>query len=370
MEVFLLTICGTGLAGLRVAGELRERGYSGPIRAIDREGVPPYDRPPLTKELFGNYRRPLSAEGLGQLSELVDEVIHGTVSRVEGTTVCVRNTSGIGIGEETIGEESNQNEEVAYQSDSVVLALGADARNMFPGALTIRTREDADKLRAVTGPVTIVGGSWLGCELSSSFVQEGHEVTLVEIADSILPTLGKEASAPIARALEDMGVTITNTLPEKHGTLVEATGAIQNTLGLDLTTDGWGRTTMPNVYAVGDCATLTTGPTWGHWNTALHQASRVAEAIMTDPTDEPLPLVSDVFSTIANKELLFIGRAEGTPVTLEDGSRTLWILNDQLTGGFTIDRPADGVALRRNLGHPLTPDAAADPRPLKKILRG
>lgn len=344
----MLTICGTGLAGLRVAAELRERGYTGQIRAIDREGVPPYDRPPLTKELFGDNRRPLSAEGFGQLSELVDEVIHGTVTKVSGTTAYVGDT--------------------AYESDTLVLALGADARQIIPGSLTIRTRADADRLRAITGSVTIVGGSWLGCELASSFRAAGHEVTIVEIADQILPVLGP-AAKPIEQALLDLGVGITRTMPDQPGTIIEATGAIQNTLGLDLRTDLWGRTAIPNVYALGDCATLEPGPRWGHWNTALHQASRVAEAITTDPDTEPDPLLIDVFSTIAGKELILIGDTEGTPVTLPDGSRTLWIKDGVLVGGFTIDRPADGVALRRNLGATLTNEEAIDSLPLKKILR-
>lgn len=344
----MITICGTGLAGLRIAAELRERGYDGLLRAIEREGIPPYDRPPLTKVLFGEYRKPLSAEGLGELSQLCDEVITANVESLDGTAVIANGTR--------------------YESDITVLALGADARNAIGGALTIRTRDDAAKLRAVEGQVTIVGGGWLGCELASSYAEAGRQVNLVEIAEDILPVLGPGARK-VRVALEDLGVKILRQIPDNPGTLVEATGAIPNTLGLDLTTDGWGRTNMPGVYAVGDCAEISIGPSSGHWNTALHQATRVAEAIMTDPHADPVPLTPDVFSTIAGLELLFIGHAAGTPVVLEDGSRTLWIKDGRLSGGLTIDRPADGVALRKNIGASLSEEAAADPLPLKKILR-
>ncbi|WP_262493405.1 FAD-dependent oxidoreductase [Flaviflexus equikiangi] len=348
LEDLLITICGTGLAGLRVAAELREAGYDGPMRAIDREGVPPYDRPPLSKNLFGDYRRPLSADGLGHIAELCDEIVTGSVDSLDGSDVIV--------------------DGIRYASDTTVLALGADPRETHPGALHLRTREDAERLRAVTGPVTIIGGGWIGCELASSFAAAGRPVTLVEIAEHILPAIGPAHTA-IESALNSMGVDIVSTMPQDPGTIIEATGAVPHTLGLDLTTDGWGRTSYPGVYAVGDCATIGIGPSGGHWNTALHQAARVAHAIMTNPADDPLPLVPDVFSTIAGLEILVIGHPVGTPVTIDDGSRTLWVTEDRLTGGVTVDRPADAVALRRNIGSRITLEAAADPRPLKKILR-
>lgn len=344
----MITICGTGLAGLRTAAELRDRGYTGRIRAIEREDIPPYDRPPLSKDLFGDFRKPLSAEGLGQLDELCDEIVTAEIDRLDGTAVIAG--------------------DARWESDITVLALGADARRSIDGALTLRTRADAERLRDIDGPITIVGGGWIGCELASSFAEQGQPVTLVEIAEHILPALG-QAAAPIARALDGLGVTLASEVPSSPGTVIEATGAVPNTLGLDLTTDGWGRTRMPGVYAVGDCATISIGPSSGHWNTALHQAARVAEAIMTDPEGEPIPLVPDVFSTIAGLELLLIGHTTGDPILLEDGSRALWLHEGRLAGGLTIDRPADGVALRRNIGIPLTAEQAADPRPLKKIIR-
>ncbi|WP_182354139.1 FAD-dependent oxidoreductase [Flaviflexus huanghaiensis] len=344
----MITICGTGLAGLRTAVELRSLGCDEAIRAIGREGVAPYDRPPLSKNLFGDYDRPLSADGLGDLADVCDEIITAEVEGLDGTSVIANS--------------------IRYESDITVLALGADARSTIDGALTLRTRDDAERLRRIDGPVTIVGGGWIGCELASSFAAAGHDVTLVEIATHILPALG-EAALPVADALRELGVLITHSIPDSPGTVIEATGAVPNTLGLDLTTDGWGRTTLPRVFAVGDCASMTIGPAGGHWNTALHQATRVAQAIMTDPQDEPIPLTPDVFSTIARRELLLIGHPVGMPITLPDGSRSLWLKDDRLVGGFTIDRPADGVALRRNIGARLTAEAAADPRPLKKILR-
>ena len=45
-------IVGGGLAAQRCAETLRRRGYDGPVRIVCAEPEPPYDRPPLSKELL------------------------------------------------------------------------------------------------------------------------------------------------------------------------------------------------------------------------------------------------------------------------------------------------------------------------------
>ena len=47
-----VVIAGAGLAGLRTAAELRERGFTGQITLIGAEALPPYDRPPLSKKVL------------------------------------------------------------------------------------------------------------------------------------------------------------------------------------------------------------------------------------------------------------------------------------------------------------------------------
>ena len=43
---------GAGLAGVRAAASLRERGYSGELTLLGAEREPPYDRPPLSKKVL------------------------------------------------------------------------------------------------------------------------------------------------------------------------------------------------------------------------------------------------------------------------------------------------------------------------------
>src|SRR5215468_7494057 len=47
-----IVIAGGGLAGLRTIEELRGLGYPGAITLIGAERRPPYDRPPLSKQLM------------------------------------------------------------------------------------------------------------------------------------------------------------------------------------------------------------------------------------------------------------------------------------------------------------------------------
>ena len=47
-----VVVVGAGLAGLRTAEELRERGFAGSITLIGAESRPPYDRPPLSKKVL------------------------------------------------------------------------------------------------------------------------------------------------------------------------------------------------------------------------------------------------------------------------------------------------------------------------------
>ena len=52
MEDRGILIVGGGLAAQRCAETLRRRGYEGPVRIVCAEPDPPYDRPPLSKELL------------------------------------------------------------------------------------------------------------------------------------------------------------------------------------------------------------------------------------------------------------------------------------------------------------------------------
>ena len=75
-------VVGAGLAGLRAVGALRESGFSGEISVLGSEGLAPYDRPPLTTELFTRPEPAWLADELGSdLFDLADHVELATPAR-------------------------------------------------------------------------------------------------------------------------------------------------------------------------------------------------------------------------------------------------------------------------------------------------
>src|SRR5581483_3427815 len=53
-------IVGAGIGGLRTAEQLRRRGYADPVVLVGAEDEPPYDRPPMSKEVLTGERDPAS----------------------------------------------------------------------------------------------------------------------------------------------------------------------------------------------------------------------------------------------------------------------------------------------------------------------
>ena len=81
-----IVIVGGGLAAQRCCETLRSRGHDGPIRIVSDEPIPPYDRPPLSKELLlGEIAdqelgfRPLAWYEEAEVELLLDERASGSI---------------------------------------------------------------------------------------------------------------------------------------------------------------------------------------------------------------------------------------------------------------------------------------------------
>src|SRR5690606_14168679 len=75
----------------------------------------------------------------------------------------------------------------------------------------VQTLDDAVAVEArVAGArrVTVVGGGYIGLEMAEAFVRRGREVTLVEAAGQLMPTLDADVAAPLVPALEGLGVDV------------------------------------------------------------------------------------------------------------------------------------------------------------------
>ncbi|MFF5563483.1 NAD(P)/FAD-dependent oxidoreductase [Streptomyces sp. NPDC012623] len=217
-----VVIVGASLAGLRAAETLRDEGFVGSLTLVGEETQPPYDRPPLSKQvLLGRTgaadvglpgRREIHADWrLGVRAERVDRV---------GRRVVLAG-----------GER--------LPFDRLLIATGTRARPWpnaaearLDGVLTLRTSEDAAALtaRLDAGPrrVLVIGAGFTGSEIASACRERGLEVTVAERGPSPLVgalggTLGAFAAGLQRAHGVDLrcGVTVT-ALTGRHGQLTGA----------------------------------------------------------------------------------------------------------------------------------------------------
>jgi len=161
---------------------------------------------------------------------------------------------------------------------------------------------------AVPKRLVVLGGGIIGCEFASIFERFGSEVTIVEMLPRLIPMEDEDASKELAKQfqgrgialhlekqcskVEETGVGLTVHLGEGEtvqcdlmlvavgrAPLVEGLGLEEIGVELDrrkgIAADEHRRTTVPNVYAVGDCA--------GYWQLA-HTAFREGEVAAENAT--------------------------------------------------------------------------------------
>jgi NADPH-dependent 2,4-dienoyl-CoA reductase/sulfur reductase-like enzyme/rhodanese-related sulfurtransferase len=173
--------------------------------------------------------------------------------------------------------------------DDLVLSPGATpVVPPVPGAergLTLRDVGDTDRVVEAAGAgarsAVVVGAGFIGVELAENLVRVGLDVTLVELADQVLPPLDPEMAFPLADELRRGGVRlrlatrVVKVLPDSvelddgsvvpAGLVVFAAGvrpdtALARAAGLEIgprggiAVDDRQRTSDPHVYAVGDAA--------------------------------------------------------------------------------------------------------------------
>ncbi|WP_419704140.1 NAD(P)/FAD-dependent oxidoreductase [Promicromonospora sp. NFX87] len=196
-----VVIVGAGLAGAQTAAALRKHGFEGHVTLLGAEGLPPYDRPPLSKELLKRTEPVWLADDLGiDLDALTDDLRLADPAvrlAVDRERVVVRTASGDDV-----------------TADVVVLALGSEPVRPagWDATVTLHTAADAERLRAALQPgmrLVVVGAGWIGAEVAGVAAGAGARVTVVEAGPVPLERqLGRRVGGLVAPWYDAAGVTL------------------------------------------------------------------------------------------------------------------------------------------------------------------
>ena len=357
MDLREIIVVGAGEAGARAVVALREQGWDGALTLIGEERHAPYERPPLSKSAIVSEAPPelpviADAQQLGELG--VDVVAGVTATRIDARMHTVHLADGR-----------------ALRYDKLVLATGARPRRLtLPGAelgLLLRTYEDSLALRERFhrgARIAIVGGGFIGLELAASARALGCVVQVVEAAPRVLQrATPPEISAILAERHEREGVEILTgvgvagfaregaheivTLADGRrleadaivvgvGAAPEVSLAAAAGLAIDngVAVDGRLRTSDPDIFAVGDCASFP-HPLFGGrrmrleaWRNAFDQGAFVARALLgADAEYEAVPWFwSDQYDLCLQIAGLPDAGARTVTRDLGDGARLLFHL--------------------------------------------
>lgn len=276
-----IIVIGAGQAGSSCVVKLRNGGFDGNITLIGAEPHPPYQRPPLSKAyLMGDmalerlYLRPHSFYGE-----------HGIDLRL-GATVDAIDTAGRQIA---VNGGMLAYDDLVLATGSVPHRLPAAIGGALDGVFVVRGLADVDAMAprfAKGARVLIVGGGYIGLEAASVAAKLGLEVTLVEMAPRILQRVAAPETSDFFRALHrSHGVDLREGVGLERltgdgavsgavltdGTMLEVDFVIVGvgvapatklaeaagiTLDNGVAVDSFGRTSAPNVWAAGDCASF------------------------------------------------------------------------------------------------------------------
>ena len=276
----MFLLLGPGMGGAQAALALRQHKYAGSVALLGDEPDPPYERPPLSKEYFSGEKsferiliRPQAIWAERDIElQLLRRVV--AVDPAEQNVV-LSDGSRIGYGK------------LIWATGGAPRRLSCSGSDLM-GVHNVRTRADADRMLAETPKVqnvVVIGGGYIGLEAAAVLAKLGKQVTVLEAMDRVL---ARVAGEPLSRFYEAEhrahGVEIH--LNAKMDCLIGHDGWVTgvrmsdgSVLPADMVVVGIGivpavepliaagaasgngvevdefcQTSLPNIYAIGDCA--------------------------------------------------------------------------------------------------------------------
>lgn len=274
-------IVGAGHGGAQAAVALRSNGFAGSILMIGREPEMPYERPPLSKEYLARdkeFERLYIRPAQFWQDKQVELLLSREVTAIDPAAKVVTLSDG-----------------TSASYGKLIWSAGGDPRKLscagaeLGGVHAVRTREDVDRLMgeldAGAREVVVIGGGYIGLEAAAVLTKLGCQVTLLEAlprilarvagadisafyeadhrahgvdlrtdvaVDSLVGADGKVSGVKLAdgAVLPAQIVIVGIGIVPSVGPLIAAGAAGGN--GVDV--DEFCRTSLPDIYAIGDCA--------------------------------------------------------------------------------------------------------------------
>lgn len=302
-----ILIVGGGLSAARTAEQLRRAEFDGPITIVGAESHLPYDRPPLSKEV---------------LHSGVDDVALKPADFYDEKNISLRlgcAAVSVDVGTQTVTLADGST--LGYRELVIATGLVPNRIPTFPdvaGIHVLRSLEDARALReraSTARRAVIVGAGFIGCEVAASLRKLDVEVVLVEPQPTPLASvLGERIGELVARLHRAEGVDVRTGVAVAEvvggGDLVEKVvltdgsefdadlvvvgiGSRPATDWLDgsdihvdngIVCDEFGRTSSPNVWALGDVASWRNSMGYQmrveHWSNVAEQVRIVVPAML------------------------------------------------------------------------------------------
>ncbi len=276
---FDIVIVGAGHGGAQAAIALRQAKFEGSIAVIGDEPELPYERPPLSKEYFSGekaFERILIRPAAFWAERQVEMLLNRRVVAVDPVAHSVTTADGATIG-----------------YGQMIWATGGSPRriscagNDLPGVHTVRTRADADAMLSELDGVeqaVVIGGGYIGLEAAAVLAKFGKKVVLLEALDRVL---ARVAGEPLSRFYEAehrahgvdvrLGAAVDAIAGEgrvsgvrmQDGEVIPAqmvivgigiVPAVEPLIaagaegGNGVAVDHQCRTSLPDIFAIGDCA--------------------------------------------------------------------------------------------------------------------
>ncbi|OSZ70212.1 pyridine nucleotide-disulfide oxidoreductase [Sphingomonas sp. IBVSS2] len=271
-------IVGAGHGGAQAAIALRQNKFEGSIALLGDEPELPYERPPLSKEYLSGekpFERLLIRNAAFWEERQVTLLPGRTVTAVDPVAHAVTaDGEAIGYGR------------LIWATGGKPRRLACDGHDLA-GIHTVRTRADVDRMMGEldgVSRVAVVGGGYIGLEAAAVLAKLGKQVTVIEALDRVL---ARVAGAPLSHFFEaehrahgveirlgaqvaaiegedrvtgvrladgeaipaDMAIVGIGILPAVEPLL--AAGAVG---GNGVLVDAQSRTSLADVFAIGDCA--------------------------------------------------------------------------------------------------------------------